>query len=94
MSSQYANSYKSKPYSMLDMKNIIVRGDKTYLVSTVDIGSELAAMTDYRFETMVFPCDSHGTVTDYVELYNKRYAAKTNAMRGHAAAIEGFQPEE
>jgi hypothetical protein len=81
-----------KRYSMLDMKNIIVRDGKTYLVSTVDLGPELAAIADYRFETMVFHCDPHGTITDYGELYSKRYAAKTNAMRGHDAACENFQP--
>ena len=43
---------------------------------------------DYGWETMAFPCDERGTVTDWSEAYCDRYDDESAAKVGHARACE------
>jgi hypothetical protein len=45
----------------------------------------------YRYETMVFPCDSDGAVTDWGELACNRYDSEAEARAGHAAMCAEYQ---
>lgn len=42
---------------------------------------------DHGYETMVFSCDSEGNVTDWSDLYAKRYATRAEMVLGHKKTI-------
>jgi hypothetical protein len=66
-----------------------VDGNK-YWVSTVDLGLDhsFGKGEPLYWETMIFPCDDNGGVTDWGELYCNRYPTKQAAVEGHAYAVE------
>ena len=43
---------------------------------------------DHGWETMAFPCDEAGTVTDWGEVYCDRYATEEGAKAGHSLACD------
>ena len=72
------------------MANVIERTvvNNRYVVSTVRLpGFELAPdlynELGGEFETMVFPCDEQGNVTDWMELTCRRYRSVADARAGH-----------
>lgn len=75
---------KWKP-RMTQIRTVIVRGDRHFLVSTVDT-------LDAGFETMVFACDAEGDSVDYTDLDAERYTTAEEAAAGHAVMCERFQP--
>jgi hypothetical protein len=42
---------------------------------------------DHGWETMAFPCDAEGGVTDWGEVFCDRYGSRDAAIEGHAAAV-------
>ena len=42
---------------------------------------------DHGYETMVFPCDEKGNVTDWGELYCEIYDTQTEMEVGHKAIV-------
>ena len=42
---------------------------------------------DCGYETMVFPCDEKGNVTDWGDLYCERYSTQAEMEAGHKAII-------
>lgn len=70
---------------------IITRGPQFFLVSTVLLHREpfpfiLAHNSSAPYETMIFPCDEHGEVTDWSGEYCKRYETEIKAREGHKRA--------
>jgi hypothetical protein len=66
-----------------------------YVVSTVRLAgyemmAELFDEHGGRFETMVFPCDEQGTVTDWLELDCRRYHSAEAAREGHNDVVLDF----
>lgn len=77
--------------------NIIDRTvvNNKYVVSTVLLAGYDAApwlFDDHGggFETMVFPCDEQGTVTDWMELDCRRYHSVEAARDGHNDVVLDF----
>jgi len=70
---------------MKQFRTIINRNGKDYFVSTNDT-------YDHGFETMIFPCDANGKITDWGELYAKVYDSIEEATEGHKNACDSFQP--
>jgi hypothetical protein len=48
---------------------------------------------DHGWETMVFPCDQQGAVTDWSERDCDRYESKDGAIQGHAAMVEKWRAQ-
>lgn len=42
---------------------------------------------DHGYETMIFPCDSNGEVTDWGELYAEWYDSRTEMANRHKAIV-------
>jgi hypothetical protein len=66
-----------------------------YLVSTIALAGYDTAPWLFdehggEFETMVFPCNEQGTVTDWLELDSRRYLTKHEAARGHIEMVRIF----
>lgn len=72
----------------LDLKTTV--GDKQ--VSTVALTVEHFGGAWY--ETMIFPCDEAGTVTDFGELYMDRYSTREQAERGHEQIVEQLRARD
>ena len=53
-----------------------------YWVSTLRAPSS----NDY-FDTLVFPCDDKGQVTDYAYVYEERYSTLEEAKAGHERVV-------
>ena len=70
---------------MEQMRDVINRGGQYYFVSTNDVPYT-------GFETMIFPCNEDGEVTNWGELYCDRYDTVLEATVGHTRAINNFQP--
>jgi hypothetical protein len=66
--------------------NIIARSivDRKYVVSTVRL------LSSPSFETMVFPCDEQGTVTDWIELDCQQYRTLDEARAGHSDMVQNW----
>lgn len=54
------------------------------VVSTVDL---FVTIGGQGFETMVFRADKSGKVTDWLELFCRRYDSEQEALRGHKSVI-------
>ena len=66
-----------------------------YLVSTIalsgaEIWPDLYEEADGAFETMVFPCDEQGIVSDWLELDCERYRTRSDAMTGHINMVQNW----
>ena len=79
------------------MPNVIERTvvNNCYVVSTVrlpgfELAPELYNELGGEFETMVFPCDEQGTVTDWMELDCRRYRSVEAARDGHNDVVLDF----
>jgi hypothetical protein len=64
-----------------------------YLVSTIALsGAELwpgiYEEAGGAYETMVFPCDEQGIVSDWTELACQRYRTRGEAMTGHMNMVQ------
>jgi hypothetical protein len=79
--------------------NIIARttvgtiGGSKYVVSTVRLAGADRTPDLYGgliFETMVFPCDARGTVTDWQELEVQQYRTIDEAYAGHDDMVENW----
>ena len=46
---------------------------------------------DHGLETMVFPCDENGEVTDWLELEADRYYDMAEALSGHNAIADRWK---
>ena len=58
-------------------------GSKNYYVSTAKISS----ISTY-YETEIFPCDDHGNVTDWSEIYRRTYKDEAEALNNHKYICE------
>lgn len=57
-------------------KNIVeFNGDHYYISSCYTL--------DHGYETMIFPCDDNGNVTDWSELYAEWYDSETEMEKRH-----------
>lgn len=74
-----------------DLKTRITRGEQHYLVSTVLLPT---MHSGGQYETMVFPTDAEGEVTNWREQAFDRYPTEEAARAGHEAMVENFQPGE
>lgn len=66
-------------------------------VGSTQVGGVWVSTThtaDHGWETMVFPCDPQGTVTDWSERDCDRYENKDGAIQGHTAMVEKWTREE
>ncbi len=70
-------------------KDTITRDGQHFLVSTVCLES---MHFGGEYETMVFPCDTDGNVTDWGDLHCDRYETYEQAVAGHAGVVLTFQP--
>ena len=43
---------------------------------------------DHGYETMIFPCDRNGNVTDWIDLYCENYRAEEEMAIRHVAIVE------
>jgi len=61
-----------------------------YWVSTVWLGLDhsFGSGPPLIFETMVFPCDEKGNVTDWGDVDSERYSTEDEALSGHAAMVD------
>ena len=46
---------------------------------------------DHGYETMVFPCDSKGNVTDWGELYAEWYDDQPSMERRHSEIVQNLK---
>ena len=46
---------------------------------------------DHGYETMAFPCDANGNVTNWRGVYRRNYATATQMELGHKNAIESLK---
>jgi hypothetical protein len=86
---------ESPASNALEQTLVTTPSGQTVLVSTVSLAFNpmIADMYDQlggQFETMVFPTDEAGSVTDWMELYCDRYKTAAAAMEGHANIVEIF----
>lgn len=58
-----------------------------FLVSTVTLKMGFYAA---KYETMIFPCDPDGGITNYGEIYCDRYTEAHDALDGHQRAVNSF----
>lgn len=70
---------------MEQLKTVVQRGGRHYVVSTADTA-------DAGFETMVFACNAEGGSIDYTDLACERYETVKEAEKGHVAMCSEFQP--
>lgn len=68
------------------LTTVIERGGKFFLVSTV-----YANVFPVGWETLVFPCEPDGRVTDWVDVAAKRHANAEQAKAGHAKMVASFE---
>lgn len=61
--------------------------DTHYVVSTVEL---FIPLNGERYETMVFPCDNNGNVTDYHDVDCHRYETESAARDGHAVVCAAW----
>jgi hypothetical protein len=72
-------------------KDFVQRDGNHFLVSTVKLPlSEGIFHEDWPYETMVFPADANGNVTDWVELACHRYMSMNEAVEGHAHMVAHY----
>mgnify|MGYP003342108540 CR=1 FL=1 len=72
----------------LDLKTVITRGEKTFLVSTVSLPFDLWGD---GFETMVFACDPEGRVESWSDLLCQRASTLFDARASHNEVCDTFQ---
>ena len=75
---------------MQQLKDVIVRDDMTFCVSTVVL--PFAAMRGAEYETMIFRADYFGEIVDFADLYCDRYGSPEAAAAGHARAVAEWVP--
>ena len=65
---------------------------KTYVVSTIDLSNNgrRSLFGSRRYETMVFPCDSEGKITDWLELDVGTHSTIDEATAGHLEMVQKF----
>ena len=68
------------------MKTVITRDDRHFVVSTV-----FATMSPIGWETLVFPADQLGNITDWGEVCGVRYSTEAEAIAGHDKMVIEFQ---
>lgn len=71
-------------------KDLITRGDKTFLVSTVRLPFDTGY--DSPFETMVFAYDPSTEKVDYTDLFCDRYESQDEAAAGHERVLARWNP--
>lgn len=72
--------------SRFALKEVIQRGNKKYVVSTVKLPGSFFG-SDSGYETMIFEANEDGTVNNYRELYCDRYESEEEAAKGHVHAL-------
>ena len=78
-------SKMGKGYDPKVAKTVLKNG---VVVSTVKLHVDHGhGGTPMWYETMVFACDKSGDVTDWVDLYCKRYTTEDEAKTGHEYVI-------
>lgn len=73
----------------MQLKTFITRGENNFLVSTL-----FARVSPHGWETMVFPCDAEGNVTDWCEAFGTQWKDETEARLGHDKTVATFQPRD
>lgn len=58
------------------LRNVV---NKKYFIDSILICDN----REYPYETMVFPCDENGTVTDFCELYVEHYLTYEEMAKRH-----------
>ena len=50
--------------------------------------SDVVQVNGNGYETMIFPCDRNGNVTDWIDLYCENYRAEEEMAIRHVAIVE------
>lgn len=70
------------------MKQEVISSSK---VSSGYVWVSTCLTPDHGWETMVFPCDATGEVSDWLELDAERYSGRGEAEEGHGEVISRWQ---
>lgn len=68
---------------MFNLKTVIQRGGKHFMVSTVNVPFS-------GWETLVFPCNAEGRVSDFLEVGGRRWENENEAINGHETFTKAF----
>lgn len=72
--------------SRFALKEVIQRGNKKYIVSTVELPGGFFG-SGLPYETMIFEANEDGSRKNSRELYCDRYESEEEAEKGHAHAL-------
>ncbi len=80
----------------MDLKDVVTNSRGTYLVSTVLLPVVVRLFDGFSwtgpYETMVFPCDAEGNVTNWGgEEYCERYFSPEDAELGHEKTLNEWR---
>ena len=71
----------------MDLKTIVNVGNQEFTVSTVRLHP---LVTNLPFETMIFR-SVDGKISNYTDLYCKRYSSEQDAIQGHLQVSQGLR---
>jgi hypothetical protein len=61
-----------------------------YVVSTVKLRDPFGVYVGGEYETMVFPADNAGKITDWLERDYQRYGNMESALEGHEVMVAAW----